>query len=67
MKKQLPTQRIDKKYLSTVTLFEEPDDKLYWLSKGPIERLKKMEELRRINYGNSATSRLQREFEYTKR
>jgi hypothetical protein len=56
--------KIDRNFLSVVT-FDEADaqDKAYWLSKTPLERLQHVELLRRINYGNNATSRLQRVLE----
>lgn len=49
--------------------FEEADkqDKEYWLSRTPLERLQHMELLRRINYGSNATARFQRVLEITER
>lgn len=57
--------KIDKTALSIVSSFEEADkqDKEYWHSRTPYERLAYMELLRRINYGNAATARLQRVLE----
>jgi hypothetical protein len=42
---------LDKTVFSVVSSFEEADkqDKEYWLSRAPIERLQHMELLRRIN------------------
>jgi predicted RNase H-like HicB family nuclease len=37
------------------------------ISKNPIERIRHIEILRRINYGHGATSRLQRVFEFTEK
>ena len=56
--------KLDKTFFSVVT-FEEADaqDKAYWLSKTPRERLQHVELLRRINYGNHAAARLQRVLE----
>ena len=61
--------RIDRTAFSVVSSFEEADkqDREYWLSKTPYERLQHMELLRRINYGPKATARLQRVLEITQR
>lgn len=65
MEKEFIDLNIDKKSFSVLSLSDAQDDKSYWLEKLPIERLKHIEVLRRINYGNLATSRLQRFFEVT--
>jgi len=61
--------KMDKTTFSIVSSFEEADrqDKEYWLSRTPIERLQYMELLRRINYGTNATARLQRVLEIAER
>ena len=61
--------RLDKTAFSIVSSFEEADrqDKEYWLSRTPLERLQYMELLRRINYGTNATARLQRVLEIAER
>jgi hypothetical protein len=60
--------RLDKTVFSVVSLEEaDSDEKEYWLSKTPYERLQYMELLRRINYGTNAVARLQRVFEITER
>lgn len=61
--------RMNKKVISVISSFEEADrqDKEYWLSRTPLERLQHMELLRRINYGSNATARLQRVLEITER
>jgi hypothetical protein len=60
--------RLDKTVFSVVSLEEaDSDEKEYWLSKTPYERLQYMELLRRINYGTSALARLQRVFEVAER
>jgi hypothetical protein len=61
--------RLDKTAFSVVSSFEEADkqDKEYWLSRTPVERLQYMELLRRINYGSNATARLQRVLEIAER
>jgi hypothetical protein len=63
MEKEVSNLKIDKKSFSVISLSDDSDDKVYWFGKPPIERLKHIEILRRINYGNSAASRLQRVFE----
>jgi hypothetical protein len=57
------TLKLDKTALSLVPGFDTSDEKAYWLSRTPYERLQHMEVLRRINYGHHATARLQRVFE----
>ena len=42
-------------------------DREYWLSKTIEERLEYMEYLRRVNYGDAASGRLQRVFEVVER
>lgn len=59
--------KVDKKVIKVTSLTDESDDKTYWHSRTPHERLKQMEILRRINYGDHATARLQRVFEVTQR
>jgi hypothetical protein len=48
-----------------VTTFEEAEaeDRAYWHSRTPEERLAHMEFLRRINYGNAANGRMERVLE----
>jgi hypothetical protein len=60
---------IDRNALSVVSSFEEAEkqDKEYWLSRTPHERLQYMELLRRINYGSAAATRLQRVLEIAER
>ena len=59
--------RIDKTAFSVASLFDESDEKAYWLAQSYQQRLKHMEYLRRINYGYHVTPRLQRFFEVAKR
>jgi hypothetical protein len=63
MEEEFIKLKIDKKSFSVISLSDVSDDKFYWLERQPVERLKHIEILRRINYGHSATSRLQRLFE----
>jgi len=65
MEKEFIDIKIDKSHLSVISLTDPSDEKDYWLKTSPIKRLQHIEVLRRINYGNSATSRLQRILETT--
>jgi hypothetical protein len=59
MSNELP--KLDKSILSVSRLDDVSDEKEYWLSKTPIERLKALEINRRMVYGYDRTaSRLQR-------
>jgi hypothetical protein len=65
MDKKLIDVKIDKKFFSVLSLSDQSDDKDFWFAMHPIERMRHIEVLRRINYGHGATSRLQRILEYT--
>lgn len=53
--------RMDKTAFSVVSLTAESDEKAYWQTKTPQERLETVELLRQLNYGyDPATARLQR-------
>jgi hypothetical protein len=57
--------RIDRTAFSVVSSFEEADaeDDAYWRSRTPAERLAHLELLRRINYGDAATGRIEKVME----
>ncbi len=55
--------RLDKSKFSIGTLADDFSEREYWLSRPVVERLKQIEILRIINYGDGATARLQRFFE----
>ena len=61
--------RLDKTAFSVSTLEQnDEDEKAYWLSKTPYERLDAVETMRQIVYGyDPATTRLQRVFEVTEK
>ncbi len=59
--------KLNKKIISVVSSFDNSEYKKYWLSKSTIERLNYIEELRKINYGNKTTRRLQRVLEVVKK
>ena len=53
--------KVDKSAISVVSLYDDSDDKDYWHSKTPRERLEALEVMRQINYGYDPTTiRLQR-------
>lgn len=63
----IESARLDKTAFSVGSLDDEPDDRAYWLSRTPAERLRALELLRRLNYGHErATARLQRVLEVVK-
>jgi hypothetical protein len=52
---------MDKTAFSVASLFDESDEKDYWLSKTPYERLEAVEVMRQIIYGyDPSSTRLQR-------
>ena len=52
---------LDKNTYLITNLSDEPDEKAYWLSKTPEERLEVVEQMRQIIYGyDPASTRLQR-------
>jgi len=56
--------RVDRTAISVQGLHDEPDDRRYWWSRTPLERLAALEAMRRVVYGRAAThGRLQRVFE----
>ena len=55
--------KLNKNHISIATLSDILSDQKFWLSLSPRERIRHMEDLRRINYGNAASSRLQRVLE----
>lgn len=61
--------KLDKTAFSVTTLDQnDEDEKAYWLSKTPYERLDAVETMRQIIYGYDPTAtRLQRVFEVTQR
>ena len=63
----VPSIRLDKTAFSVASLHEESDDKAYWLSRTPEERLEAAELMRQVNYGYDPTTEgLQRVFEIVK-
>jgi hypothetical protein len=55
---------LDKKILKVTSLDDLEDEKRYWMTKTPLERIEAIEINRRMIYGQDrVTSRLQRFFE----
>lgn len=62
----LDSLKMDKSAFRVTGLFDDADDKAYWLTKTPQERLEAVEIMRQIIYGyDPATSRLERVFAIT--
>ena len=60
----LDTARVDRGKVEVVSLGAESNDREYWLSRSPAERMEALELLRQIVYDyDPATARLQRVFE----
>ncbi len=60
--------RVDRSAISVISLTAESDEKAYWLSKTPQERLEALELMRQIIYGyDPSTTRLQRILTITQR
>jgi hypothetical protein len=56
----IPEMRVDRTKISVSNSFDNTEEKEYWHSRTPQERLEHMERLRRINYGARAIEGLQR-------
>jgi hypothetical protein len=57
----MPTKDFDLSAFSVIPLSREPQDRDYWLSKTPLQRLEALELMRQTFYGyDPATARLQR-------
>ncbi len=59
--------QLDRTAFAVSDHFDDPDEKAYWLSRTPQERLRHMELLRRINYGSAALGPMQKVFEIVER
>ena len=58
--------QVDKTVFSVASLLDESDEKIYWRSKTPYERLQAVELTRQVIYGyQPSTVRFQRVFEVT--
>jgi hypothetical protein len=59
--------KLNKKAFSVSAQFDDSDEKAYWLSRTPQERLEHIQLLREINYGDKASARLHRVLEIAER
>ena len=60
--------KLDKKAFTVARRSDPPDDRAYWHSRTPEERLQAVEFLRQLNYGyDPSAERLQRVFEVVQR
>lgn len=60
--------KVDRSALSIGRLSDPSDEKAYWLSQSPADRLAALELMRRIMYGyDPTTTRLQRLLEFAQR
>ncbi len=65
---KLDSVKIDRKAFSVGSLREPSDERAYWLSKTPYERLQAAELMRQVVYGyDPSTTRLQRVLEIAQR
>lgn len=56
--------KLNKKIVEVTSLYDIEEEKRYWMSKNPLERIEAIEINRRMIYGQDrVTSRLQRFFE----
>ncbi len=58
--------KVDRRAIVVSSDFEDAEEKAYWLSRTPQERLRQVEVLRRINCGYKAITGLQRVLELVK-
>jgi hypothetical protein len=59
--------QVDRRAFSVTSSFDDADVTRYWHAQTPQARLRYMEELRRMNYGNLATRRMKRVLEIVER
>jgi hypothetical protein len=65
---KLDFPKLQRTAFTVASSFDQSDEKSYWLSKTPYERLEAVELMRRIIYGyDPSTTRLQRVLEITQR
>ncbi len=61
MRDSVDSWKMDKASFSVIAISDVSEDKQYWVSRQPAERLAAMEFMRALNYGyDAATTRLQR-------
>lgn len=63
-----PPEQIDRDAFSVTSLSEQSDNRAFWQSRSPEERLAAIEQLRQLNYDyDPAADRLQRVLEVARR
>ena len=63
----LPRMTLDRRAFFLLFSFDTSEETRYWWAQSPEERLRHIERLRRINYGDQAAARLQRVLEIAPR
>ena len=63
MQEDILEMRVDRTKISISNSFDNTEEKEYWHSRTPQERLEHMERLRRICYGEEATKRMKKVLE----
>jgi len=58
---------LDRSAFSVTTLSDQSDDRAYWQSQSPAQRLAAVEQLRQLNYDYDPAERLQRVLEVAQR
>ena len=58
---------LDRSAFSVTTLSDQSDDRAYWQSQSPEQRLAAVEQLRQLNYDYDPSERLQRVLEVAQR
>jgi hypothetical protein len=58
---------LDRSAFSVTTLSDQSDDRAYWQSQSPEQRLAAVEQLRQLNYDYDPAERLQRVLEVAQR
>ena len=60
-------ESLDRSAFSVTTLSDQSDDRAYWQSQSPEQRLVAVEQLRQLNYDYDPAERLQRVLEVAQR
>ena len=60
-------ESLDRSAFSVTTLSDQSDDRAYWQSQSPEQRLAAVEQLRQLNYDYDPAERLQRVLEVAQR
>lgn len=63
--KDTSSQRVDRSAFSVVPLTQADDEQDHWHQATPAERIEQLLRLRKMNYGDAASGRLQRFLEIT--